>query len=571
MIDGIFERLGLTPDADEQAIRRAYALLLKKHRPDEDPIGFQRLHDAYQQALQWCRNRGVDSRHLHLAQAPADENTRRTRPIQPAGVTSRDSCDTADVHPDAFVHELAMVAIQGDATALRRWLEDHHSLWSLQKKHQLGDAILRQLRHDPIPMPASCIDTLLDYFELDQVARGADGTLLKYLRETCHRHYAPIGRFLAQHPGEREPSGHLEPALFLARLHELCAAGDPADLWAWLRLQNLRWSSSDQQLASRTTLDWLRAEPRPMPRLCYEQLAAFFAWPVDALGEDAQGIVAERHLAWLMVPARVNVLARAVEDPQERYVDVARTRRLRDMLTRRFSWPRILLVSLSLYLPRELAEFIFRLRASVGLQGRQVRLLGRYFDHRTLYFWSEASAPGELTKPKLIVWGMRLLVALVVEAVICLFVAWQAAPAADPAYYVDRAVLVTLGLPLYVILFNFLLFWQTMPGPHSRLATAIQASFIPVTCALSFAAAQLPPPHYVSNAASASALLLALLTCLKRDGTNKHLAKVVLLIGAIVLANGYASEQPLWFQWVSGIALVFWAMGQPWLQHPTTR
>jgi hypothetical protein len=574
MIHGIFERLGLTPDADEQAIRRAYAQRLKQHRPDEDPAGFQRLHDAYQQALQWCRNRVAMPAPAAPAPAPA-ERSPRPQPVPHAPPsTAMERHDAIQVDPDDFLRELSPIAVQGDAAALRGWLEHHPGLWSLRLKQQLGDAVLRQLRHNPMPMPATCIDMLLEYFELDQVARGADGPLLFYLRETCHQRYVPIGRYLAQHPEQPRLGARFEPESFLARLQELCTAGDPADLWAWLSLRNMAWSLAEEQQAGRAALDWLRAEPRPMPRMCYEQLAEFFEWTDAALGDDAQATqsaVAERHLAWLMAPARVNLLARAVEDPQQRYIDVARTRRLRDQLARPFSWPRILLLALSLSLPRELGDFIFRLRAAVGLHGRHVRLLGHYFDHRSLYFWSEAGAPGQLTRPKLIVWGVRLLAALAVEAAICFFVAWQAGPAADPERYVGIATLATFGLPLYVIVFNFLLFWQTLPGPHSRLATAIQASFIPLVCALSFAAAaQLPPPHHVSNGVAASAMLLALLTYLKREDANKYLPRVILLMGAICAFRSYVVGSTLWFQWTSALAMVFWGMGQSWLTRKAT-
>jgi hypothetical protein len=46
--------LGLPDDADKRSIKRQYASLLKQHRPDEDPEGFQRLREAYEQALQWA-------------------------------------------------------------------------------------------------------------------------------------------------------------------------------------------------------------------------------------------------------------------------------------------------------------------------------------------------------------------------------------------------------------------------------------------------------------------------------------------------------------------------------------
>jgi hypothetical protein len=56
--------LGLSADADTRQIKRQYAALLKQTRPDEDPEGFQRLREAYEQALnikQWERLREEDS------------------------------------------------------------------------------------------------------------------------------------------------------------------------------------------------------------------------------------------------------------------------------------------------------------------------------------------------------------------------------------------------------------------------------------------------------------------------------------------------------------------------------
>jgi hypothetical protein len=46
-----WQMLGLTPDADERGIKRAYARLLKIHRPDENPAEFQRLREAYEASL----------------------------------------------------------------------------------------------------------------------------------------------------------------------------------------------------------------------------------------------------------------------------------------------------------------------------------------------------------------------------------------------------------------------------------------------------------------------------------------------------------------------------------------
>lgn len=49
--------LQLAPTTDVRAIKKAYAVLLKQNRPDDNPAGFQQLHGAYQDALCWAEDR----------------------------------------------------------------------------------------------------------------------------------------------------------------------------------------------------------------------------------------------------------------------------------------------------------------------------------------------------------------------------------------------------------------------------------------------------------------------------------------------------------------------------------
>ena len=52
---GAWETLGLEPTSDLRAIKRAYSVLLKKSRPDDDAQAYQALREAYDAAQQYAR------------------------------------------------------------------------------------------------------------------------------------------------------------------------------------------------------------------------------------------------------------------------------------------------------------------------------------------------------------------------------------------------------------------------------------------------------------------------------------------------------------------------------------
>ena len=61
--------LGIEPTTDSSAIRRAYAQALRRTNPDDDPVGFANLRQAYELALARARGRGA-SPVVALAAAP---------------------------------------------------------------------------------------------------------------------------------------------------------------------------------------------------------------------------------------------------------------------------------------------------------------------------------------------------------------------------------------------------------------------------------------------------------------------------------------------------------------------
>lgn len=126
----IWETLGVSATTNTSEIKKAYAKKLKQHHPESDPEGFQRLREAYVQALEQVKyenryDKGEYERRALEDTDPAEaaESASETTPFQ------------------AFMKQVEnLYADSSYKTDLNRWrmLLDSELLWNLENREQLS-------------------------------------------------------------------------------------------------------------------------------------------------------------------------------------------------------------------------------------------------------------------------------------------------------------------------------------------------------------------------------------------------------------------------------------------------
>lgn len=221
-----FRTLGLPADAGAAEIKRAYARLLRSHRPDVDPDGFQRIHEAYQaclQQLQWRAQGLLDDDEDDLDDAAERLAFASTQTADAgAGGEPHAASPRADADADADAGDATQAGFAIDAffdefldaartpgIDIEAWLHEHDALYSIENKAAVADALVWRLMEEA-PLQPRTLAAVLRHFELDVVnARYhmLEGAIATLRRDAAVANGEPDLSFMPERPRTRTQHG----------------------------------------------------------------------------------------------------------------------------------------------------------------------------------------------------------------------------------------------------------------------------------------------------------------------------------------------------------------------------
>lgn len=418
--------LGLNEQADERAIKKAYAKRLKETRPDEDPAGFQQLNEAYQAALRWRRaNPLTDATSASAILADAITEPCSTTFTAIPGYSAADNINTdnlteqpspANTPLNHYYQTLMRAASAGDTKKLNAWLQENTELSVVSSL--LANYLLDYWQTYHPALAKECFDVLSDFFHLNSIAQQMtiDLTLLRssldaiWSAQQQASNDSLLTNIRSSHHLQKV-SNSFEIEEFYQKCLIVAQQNHPEQFHLWLQSQQQFWSFDSKQQIGQTLLANLQQKHVPLSAASFAVILDFFNLN-DILANnditDIQDLQQHLNTLWLFSDQRIAALTAqynladqncANYSSQESYADW----QMFEQMKKPFSWLQAIRTSFPLYRSKNWSQRL------VALLESNNNHIPTSINKEQLSYWLAFSQKGILHAPKLLVWTINIL------------------------------------------------------------------------------------------------------------------------------------------------------------------
>lgn len=512
-------RLGLDGNADERAVKRAYARQLREHRPDSDPEGFQQLHETYQAALQWCRSRQQLPADDTPALNSADEADCATvTALDPDTLHDIPACDAtdrgtpADTLPPADIETVAV--------------SDADDADQLSPADPVDTSLLPAADSQPAPLP---------------------------LTETIPPTPLPAQLDVPAAQVERVVATRVDLDAFRQALLAQAQSTDATAFAHWLGARPELWSLSHKPRIGGFLLDWLIEERPAFSQAHFDALVEFFAW--DQLGSDVDPFFLRElgddlHRRWLVTPEGEGTLTHILVTQAKVAKNVPQARHYLALLARPFR----LLPALFSALPPGKPTRMLRMLLALGFHPDGQ--LPAPIQPMQASFWFMAAQRGEANRYRFMLGLLRSVVLGALLGSATIKIALRSEDALGWPWQVFVGI-VGLWLGWYTI--SSLAHWQGAPERIApRWRNALRLLFLPSLAIVSVLVMQAGGVRPVGTSLAVVALALAVTRFKRRAGITLRFNAWLLL--AIWPFAKLAALALLFGEVAAVLALMLWVI-----------
>lgn len=175
MVRGAFDTLGIKVTKDKKAIKKAYSALVKQYHPEEHPEEWSRIHDAFQEAMEYAQGTVMRGSGFSGKQEETETEYREEEPEYEEDLQEEpDTGHGEDVRPESGYGEM---------------FEDAHAKW-MEKKSEKAHALAKRL-DELIKAPMAVAVNEWKHFFAMEFLPGVESDELLMLFEAVQGNHIP--------------------------------------------------------------------------------------------------------------------------------------------------------------------------------------------------------------------------------------------------------------------------------------------------------------------------------------------------------------------------------------------